>query len=132
MDQRSLQILLIDDDLTMHDIFSIVVHHYGHSVYCVSDGESALNFLEEHRPDLVIIDLYLSDTNGYELLRQIQDSSFNPRCPFIATTSYSSSETLRNVLLSGFDAFLPKPISVLALVPFLYQVLDGAYLGSQS
>lgn len=116
-------ILLIDDDAATRDLFRLAADFNGIALAAVEDGESAFNHLEQHTPDIIVIDLYLFGTNGFEILRQLRSGDFAPHCPVVATTAYYTSSAVRDVILSGFDAFLPKPISILNLVPFLHQVV---------
>ncbi len=82
--------------------------------------------LEKCKPDVIVIDLYLLGTDGYQILSQIRQSDFDPGCPIVATTAYDSVDTLKRVLLAGFDAYLPKPFGVSDLMPFLGRVIAGA------
>ncbi|MCC7451518.1 MAG: response regulator [Anaerolineae bacterium] len=116
-------ILLIDDDPATRDLFRIAADFNGITLAAVEDGESAFNHLERRTPDIIVIDLYLFGTNGFEILQQIRHSDFDPHCPIVATTAYYTSSAVRDVILSGFDAFLPKPINVLNLMPFLHRVI---------
>ncbi len=115
-------VLLIDDDADVRDLFRIVMDFNGIALAAVPDGESAFNYLEKYTPDIIVIDLFLFGTDGFEVLKQIRHSDLDPGCPVVATTAYNTTSAVSDVILSGFDAFLPKPISVLTLVPFLKQV----------
>ena len=116
-------ILLIDDDPATRDLFRLVAEFNGIKLFAVEDGESAFNYLEQHTPDIIIVDLYLFGMDGFEIAQQIRHSDLNPHCPIVATTAYYTSSAVRDVILNGFDAFLPKPISVMNLMPFLRQVV---------
>lgn len=126
MPQHTLSILLIDDDEHVQNIFKMVAEHFSLWLQAVKDGESALNILERYSPDVIIVDLYLFGADGFQILRQIRTSELNPGCPIVATTSYDSTTMLGNVLLAGFDAYLPKPFSVFDLAPFLNRVISGS------
>ncbi len=126
VEPQSQTILPIDDDEAVQDMFKIVAAHFKHSFFGVKDEESALNVLEKYKPDVIVIDLYLSGTDGYQILAQIRRSDFDPGCPIVATTAYDSLDTLKRVLLAGFDAYLPKPFGVMELMPFLGKVIAGS------
>jgi len=112
MADGGLRILLVDDDSDTQDIFALVVASHGGQLVAVKDAESALNYLESHRPDIVVIDLYLDEVDGYQILELIRQSPFDPRCPIVATTAYHTTMTKSLSLLSGFDGHLEKPLSV--------------------
>ncbi len=119
MVHNNLTLLLIDDDIETQRIFRLMATFNGGTLAAVKNAESALNYLEYHEPDVIIIDLYLDDTNGYEVLRLIRESDLNPKCPVVATTAYYTPITRGNSILSGFDGYLEKPLRVESLWSYL-------------
>jgi len=123
MGDSILTILLVDDDPDTQDIFAILVAFHGAKLRAVHDAESALNYLENHQPDLIVIDLFLDEVDGYQTLQLIRQSPFKPRCPMVATTAYYSPMTMSLSLLNGFDGYLEKPLSVNNLWPYFEELI---------
>lgn len=126
MNPPPLSVLLIDDDADARQLFHMALTHYQITCDTCSDAESAFNLLEKKTPDVIVIDIYLPDTNGYEILQIIQEGRMAPRSVMVATTAYHSSQEATRAMLSGFDAYLPKPFDVMGLGPYLKTLIRSA------
>jgi len=72
-----------------------------------TNGAEALEQLEQHRPDVAVLDMRLPDTDGIELLRRIR--VFYPDLPVIITTAYLSIEPQLKVLDLPHSGYIVKP-----------------------
>jgi DNA-binding response OmpR family regulator len=72
-----------------------------------STGAEALAKLEEHRPDVAVLDMRLPDTDGVDLLRRIRRTQ--PELPVIITTAYMSIEPQLKVLDLPHSGYIVKP-----------------------
>ena len=72
-----------------------------------TNGAEALEQLEQHRPDVAVLDMRLPDTDGIELLRRIRVS--HPDLPVIITTAYMSIEPQLKVLDLPHSGYIVKP-----------------------
>jgi DNA-binding response OmpR family regulator len=72
-----------------------------------TNGAEALEQLEQHRPDVAVLDMRLPDTDGIELLRRIRVSY--PHLPVIITTAYLSIEPQLKVLDLPHSGYIVKP-----------------------
>lgn len=70
-------------------------------------GAEALARLREQRPDVVVLDMRLPDTNGVEVLRQLRET--DQQLPVIITTSYLSVEPQLRMLGLAYTGYLLKP-----------------------
>jgi len=129
MAHKRLTLLLIDDDEDTQLMFALLATYHGGSVFAVKDAESALNYLENHRPDIIVIDLYLENTDGYQTLHWIRQSAFNPHCPIVAATAFFTPMTLSRSVLSGFDGYLEKPIQFEGLWTYFEELTNQARQG---
>jgi two-component system response regulator (stage 0 sporulation protein F) len=73
-------------------------------------GAEALSQFRMFRPDVVVLDLQLPDTDGIDVLRQLR--SQRPDVPAVITTAYSSMEPLVAVLGMGHSGYLLKPFDL--------------------
>jgi len=82
------------------------------SYEAVSDGELALNMLyaSGKHYSAVIIDIALPGKDGWELVRHIRNQIATESLICIAVTAYHTSKTRELAVLSGFNAYFPKPI----------------------
>ena len=72
-----------------------------------STGAEALDQLEQHTPDVAVLDMRLPDTDGVELLRRIRVT--HPELPVIITTAYMSIEPQLRLLDVPFSGYIVKP-----------------------
>ena len=73
-----------------------------------TNGAEAMEQLEQHRPDVAVLDMRLPDTDGIELLRRIRLS--HPDLPVIITTAYLSIEPQLKVLDLPHSGYIVKPV----------------------
>jgi two-component system, response regulator len=81
-------ILLVDDQPYMGEFLAEELADMGHSLKCVSDGDSLMFEIEEDSPDLVLLDLYINGFEGWNLLDRIK--RHDSRIPVIILTAYDS------------------------------------------
>jgi CheY-like chemotaxis protein len=123
MTQRPISILLVDDDPGTRDVFQLVMDHYQMPLITFEDAEGALVYLQNHTPDVIVLDLFLPDLDGYQVLKQIRRNSLAPDSRFVATTAYHTADTEHETITQGFDGYLPKPFDSTQLVAYLQKVI---------
>jgi DNA-binding response OmpR family regulator len=95
-------ILLVDDQLFLLDFLMHELTQMGHEVSCVNDRDALYVFLEEHAPDLVLLDPNLNGFQGWELLREIKSPGRRP-IPTILFTSFKTTlQDPRTALAEGY------------------------------
>ncbi len=124
-DRSSMSILLVDDDPDACALFRMVMKHHNLSAEVLGSAESALEYLQTHNPDIVIMDIFLPGLDGFHALKQIRKASLAPNSRFIATTAYYTDDTEQEVYSRGFDGYIPKPFDAAGLADYLQRVLDG-------
>jgi two-component system response regulator (stage 0 sporulation protein F) len=97
-------ILIVDDQLYVRDLFSDELADQGYQISSLSDAESVRRHLKSLRPDLVLLDLCLDGPNGFEVLDDIKCNY--PRLPVIILTAYDSFRD--DPRLSQADAYVIK------------------------
>ncbi|OGA38658.1 MAG: hypothetical protein A3G28_05295 [Betaproteobacteria bacterium RIFCSPLOWO2_12_FULL_68_19] len=114
---RKLRVLVADDNPTNREVIGKILERGGHSVILASDGEQALDALEQERPDVVLLDRNMPGMGGVETLQAIRlIGRGRERLPVAMLSADVTPETRREALEAGFDAFLPKPIEALRLL----------------
>jgi DNA-binding NtrC family response regulator len=113
-----LRILVVDDDHTLRESCASILEIGGHDVTVAARGHEALEFLKRRRFDLALIDLYMADVSGMELLRA--GIQANPELIPIVITGKPSVTSSVDALQAGAWDYLPKPFSATQL-----QVLIG-------
>ena len=99
-------ILVVDDDQEMLRMLNCILELEGYGVATAADGVSAMALLEEHEPDLVILDIIMPELDGFQVLNLIRQRS---NVPVIMLTARCEVSTLRNALTLGADDYVKKP-----------------------
>lgn len=125
MTDKPLSILLVDDDEDTRNVFQLVMDHYHYHLAIAEDAETALAYLRDHQPDVVVMDIFLPGIDGYQALHQIRKNVLAPKCSVIATTAFYTHDTPKEIQAWGFSGYLPKPLNAMELVPYLQQVVEA-------
>jgi two-component system, cell cycle response regulator DivK len=109
-------ILVIEDQEDNRRIMRDLLTNAGYEVMEAVTGEEGVTAADTHRPDLILMDIQLPDTDGYEATRRIKARpALNP-IPIIAVTSYALSGDDVKAFEAGCDAYVSKPFSPRALL----------------
>ena len=113
----ALNVLLVDDEyLVLKGLEIILSEQTETSVKIVTamDVEDALNKLTSFRPDVIITDINMPESNGFELIKQAQQNF--PHCRFIICSGYDEQSYLKQALHLHVDDYLLKPIDKSLLI----------------
>jgi two-component system cell cycle response regulator DivK len=112
----SARILVIDDHEDNRRILHDLLANAGYEVLAAATGEGGVALAETHIPDLILMDIQLPDTDGYEATRRIKRNPMLRRIPVIAVTSYALSGDDAKALAAVCDGYVAKPFSPRALL----------------
>lgn len=107
---NSPQILIVDDDISIQKYFRKLLSKEKFQLHFASDGFEAGMKAIQHLPDLVILDLFMPECDGFKVCRQIRDEKKTQQIKIIAISGYDSEENRLRILQAGADCFCPKPI----------------------
>jgi len=113
-------ILVVEDEPNIAEVVSLYLRRAGYQVQSLGDGQVALESLEKHIPDLVILDLMLPGLDGYSLTRWLRQRS---DVPIIMLTSRREEIDRITGLEMGADDYVVKPFSPQELVSRVRAVL---------
>jgi two-component system KDP operon response regulator KdpE len=108
MTERTL-VLLIEDDPNIVDLIRSNLTVRGFDVVSTVDGSSSLRALDTENPDIVLLDLMLPDTDGFELCRQIRERS---PVGIIVVSARGGERDKVNALHLGADDYMTKPFGI--------------------
>ena len=104
--KKRLYIMVVDDEQAILSLLKRTLEPEGYGVVAADNGRSALALLEEHKPDLVILDIKMPGLDGFQVLDRIRQRS---NVPVIMLTGMCEVETLRDALALGADDYVRKP-----------------------
>ena len=101
-------ILLVEDDPFLIDIYTTKLKESGFSVEVANDGEVALRKARENKPDLVILDIVLPQIDGWEILRRIKSEPEFKNLKVIILSNLGQKEEVEKGIKLGAAKYLIK------------------------
>ena len=123
------KILVIEDDPTIQTQLKNLLSYNGYEVEAVTDFSKVMEQLKAFAPHLILLDIKLPETSGFELCSQIRTFS---QIPIIFVTSNNTDMDELNSILLGGDAFITKPYSTAILLAKIASLLRRAYGSGQT
>jgi two-component system sensor histidine kinase RpfC len=126
---QGLHVLVADDNPTNREVLARILERGGHTATLVSDGERALDALENGRFDVALIDRNMPRLSGIETVQAIRlTTGARERLPIVLLSADVTPEAKRESLEAGADAFLAKPIEAARLLQELQSLCGGKAL----
>ncbi|NHC34734.1 PAS domain S-box protein [Scytonema millei] len=120
----NVRVLLVDDDADTCKFLSTVLEENDAIVTTATSAAEALQILERSRPDLLLSDIGMPETDGYELIRTIRSSSSVPAIPAIALTAYAQDVDRERAIAAGFQRHFAKPLDVEAVISSIAELVQ--------
>jgi two-component system chemotaxis response regulator CheY len=115
------KILVVDDSGLSRRISRRILEAAGHQVDDAADGFSALDRYALQRPDLVLLDVTMSEMNGLEVLRQLR--AMDPSACVVMATADVQSSTRAMAQTGGALGFVSKPLTAESVLPVISDAL---------
>lgn len=106
-----LRLLVVDDDREVLGLFRSLVSPLGYDILGLSDSREAAQRVMTDKFDMIAVDVYLPELNGFELTTRIRASRANHNVPILMFTGYDDIETMRKGFDVGITYYLAKPLS---------------------
>ena len=118
IDLKDVRILVVEDELDALDLLTIDLTAHGAKVRGAASAAEALERLREEQFDLMISDIGMADTDGYNLIKQVrrQESEHGEHIPAIALTAYARTQDRIRALTAGYNTHVAKPVEIKELV----------------
>ncbi len=110
------QILVIDDDRLLRHVIRDILQTEGYEVDDAEDGDRGVELARSRLPNLVLCDVYMKQTDGYNVLRRLRADPATAAIPIILMTANSDEAGMRRGMELGADDYLPKPFASEALL----------------
>lgn len=127
---KSSKILLLEDDVNLSDTVVEFLSQKGYVVDALYDGDSAMDSIYENRYDLLLLDVNVPGTNGFELLKQLRANG--EKTPAIYLTSLNSLDDLSIGYESGCDDYIRKPFALKELLLRVETIIKREFFHEKS
>ncbi len=105
-------VLIVDDNERNLRLAQEVLRLADFRTLAAATGGEGVSLAVEHLPDVILMDIRLSDMNGTDAARQLKDDPRTAAIPVVALTSFAMKGDREWFLAAGFDGYIEKPISV--------------------
>ncbi|HEX7334910.1 MAG TPA: response regulator, partial [Pyrinomonadaceae bacterium] len=114
IDLANVKILVVEDELDALDLLTINLTAHGARVQGATSATEALDLLRSDKFDLLISDIGMADTDGYNLIKQVREKG--EQIPAIALTAYARTQDRIRALAAGYNTHVAKPVEIKELV----------------
>jgi DNA-binding response OmpR family regulator len=121
--ERGICVLLVDDEDDLRRVMRDLLEREGFSVQEARDGVQALDEVDRHAPDIIVLDLNLPGLDGYSVLSQLRSRPATKDIPVVVLTAKGDEDNEVKVFELGDNDFLSKPFRARALAARLEAVL---------
>jgi len=116
------QILVVDDEIGIRELLSEILADEGHSVWLAEHAAAARKIRSEKRPDLVLLDIWMPDTDGISLLKEWSAAGLLTM-PVVMMSGHGTIDTAVEATRFGAIDFLEKPIALQKLLATVKKAL---------
>ena len=120
---RGRTVLVVDDEDHLRRLLCDLLQREGYRTVEARDGAEALDRVDQHGPDVVLLDLNLPGLDGYGVLAQLRTRADTRQLPVVVLTAKGDEDNEVRVLQAGADDFLTKPFRARALYARLEKIL---------
>ena len=121
-------ILIVDDEADIRELIGGILEDEGYETRLASDSDSALREIEERRPSLIVLDIWLqgSKLDGLELLEIIKET--HPDVPIVIISGHGNIETAVSAIKNGAYDYIEKPFKADRLILVIGRALEASRL----
>ncbi len=124
MEEKIRRVVCVEDEPEMIDLYRLILNRRGFEVIGADGGREGLEFVREHQPDLVLLDLMMPDMDGWEVYKQLKADSSTAEIPVIVVTAKAQSiDKVLGLHIAQVDDYISKPFSPQELLDSVEKVL---------
>ena len=105
------KILVVDDEPTIVRLMEFILARQGHEMLVAVNGEEALEKIQTHKPDLVLLDIMMPRIDGYEVARRVRADGETAHLPIIMLSAKAQEADIRKGMEVGVNEYITKPFS---------------------
>jgi chemosensory pili system protein ChpA (sensor histidine kinase/response regulator) len=125
--EKAITVLVVDDSITMRKVTARLLERHHMHVLTAKDGVDALEQLQNHVPDVAVLDIEMPRMDGYELARHIRHTPDFKHIPIIMITSRIGEKHREHARQIGVNRYLGKPYQETELLDSIYELLPERF-----
>lgn len=107
-------ILVVEDNSDMRELFCTVIQDAGYHVIAANDGKEALELMEKEYVDLIVADLMMPNMDGFELTKALRQAKYD--LPILIVTAKDQFDDMQKAFYTKADDYMVKPVNVKELL----------------
>ena len=123
-EERAKRILVVDDSVTVRKVTTRLLERHGYEVFTAKDGVDAIATLQDHIPDLMLLDIEMPRMDGFEVASIVRHDSRLQHVPIIMITSRTGSKHKNRALSIGVNEYMGKPFQEDSLLATIDKLLS--------
>lgn len=123
------QIMVVDDDRNTRTLLKAVLEAENYTVFTAENGEDALDVMDAHHIDLVVLDIMMPKMDGYQFTRTLRESNNN--LPILMVSARQLPSDKKHGFLVGTDDYMTKPIDEEEMLWRIKALLRRARIASE-
>ncbi|WP_144392322.1 Hpt domain-containing protein [Pleionea sediminis] len=118
-------VMVVDDSITVRKVTQRLLQRHDYEVVLAKDGVDALNVLQEHQPDVMLLDIEMPRMDGFELATIIRHDDKLKKLPIIMITSRTGEKHRERAESIGVNRYMGKPYNEVDLLQTIESLLPG-------
>ncbi|WP_439852002.1 putative bifunctional diguanylate cyclase/phosphodiesterase [Pseudomonas syringae] len=110
MTESAATILIVDDDVHVRDLLEVLLQNQGYRTLTAESGLVALEMVDLHAPDLILLDIMMPGMDGYEVAAQLKAGKNTANIPIIMLSALDEQSARLSGLEAGAEEYLNKPV----------------------
>jgi len=126
------KILLVDDDMTLHEMYAERLRAEGYVVVSAYDGEEALSKDYSEKPEIILLDIMMPKINGIDVMKKLREDETTVKTPVILLTALVQEIDKIKSIMKPYDQYLIKSETMPAkIIDAIEKSLSVAAKGDQ-
>lgn len=102
------KVMVVDDDMTLHEMYVERLKTAGYTVVSAYDGEEAINKITSEMPDIILLDVMMPKINGIDVMKKLRENEKTKNIPIILLTALVQEISKIKTMMSEKDAYMIK------------------------
>ncbi len=131
IDVTSSRVLIADDIQQNRELLEAYLADEGYEILMASDGQQTMQLVDQHQPDLILLDIMMPRMSGYEVCSQIKGDPARRGILVLIVTALNETGDIEKAVNAGCDDFLTKPVNRLELRTRVRSLLRVRHLANE-
>lgn len=105
---ESARVLIVDDDMTLRELYEERMKAEGYTILSASDGEEAIEKATKEKPDIILLDIMMPKINGIDVMKMLREKDETAKIPIIILTALVQEIDKIKGMMKPYDGYLIK------------------------